>query len=148
MQKRMLTPLTVLIALALSGIALAFSSGSGAGAGAGTAILGHGGGVFLHASVPPGIFPGGRVPVGITVSNPGTAAVELGTIHLADISVDPAHANCVRSDFSMPDIIENDQVPAGAVNYSQGGGTLFYADTDIDQSACKGATLTLTLSGS
>jgi hypothetical protein len=146
MQKRMLIALTAAVALVLSNIALAFSSGSGSSTG--TAILGHGGAAFVHASIPSGIFPGGNVPVRITVSNPSTATVALGTIHLADISVDAAHASCVRSDFSMPDIVENDQVPAGSVNYSQRGGTLFYADTDIDQNACKGATLRLTLSGS
>lgn len=146
MQKSMLTALIAAVALALSNIALAFSSGSGSSTV--TAIPGNGGGVFFRASIPSGIFPGGNVPVNITVSNPSTATVALGTIHLADISVDSAHASCLTSDFSMPDIVENDQVTAGAVNYSQRGGTLFYADTDIDQNACKGATLTLTLSGS
>jgi hypothetical protein len=147
MQKRMLTALTAVVALfALSNIALAFSSGSGSNTG--TAIVGHGREVFFHASIPSGIFPGGNVLVGITASNPDMATVDLGTIHLAHISVDAAHASCVTSDFSMPDIVENDQVPAGAVNYRQRGGTLFYADTSVNQNACKGATLTLTLSGS
>jgi hypothetical protein len=47
----------------------------------------------------------------------------------------------------MADVLETQTIAAGASGIAlTNGGTLAYADTAVDQSTCKGATLTLTVS--
>lgn len=81
--------------------------------------------------------------------NPGPSTLELGAIHLDGVTADAAHGGCDASDFTMADVPTHTRVPAGATAYSLAGtGSLRMADTDRSQDACKGATLTLALSGS
>jgi hypothetical protein len=47
----------------------------------------------------------------------------------------------------MPDVPENHEVAAHASGHAlPSNGTISYANTDVSQDACKGASLTLTLS--
>jgi hypothetical protein len=145
MTKKVLIPTTVVAVLALGGVALAFWSG--AGTGSGTATVGSGGGITLSATVTAGIFPGGSRPVAITASNPGTSAVMVADVDLDSVTVDAGHSACLTADFTMADVTENYSLVAGASNAPlPTGGTLVFANTAIDQNACKGATLTLALS--
>jgi hypothetical protein len=70
-------------------------------------------------------------------------------VHVESIAADSGHASCATADFTMADVTENHQVPAGATaDALPNNGSLVYANTAVNQDACKGATLTLTLSSS
>jgi hypothetical protein len=120
------------------------------GAGTGTAsVAASGATLVLHGAVPSALVPGAAATVSFTADNPGPSSLELGTIHLDGVVADPAHAGCAGADFAMADVPTHTRVPANVSGYALAGtGSLRMADTDQNQDACKGATLTLTLSGS
>lgn len=131
--------------LAATGLAVAYFTGGGTGSG--TAAVGSGGAVTLTATVPDGITPGNSEPVSLFAANGTNAGIAITTVHLAGVTVDAGHSACVTDDFSMPDVTEApDEVLAGALAQPlSAGGTLSYADTAVNQDACKGATITLSL---
>jgi hypothetical protein len=136
---------TVAGALALAGGAFAFFSGSGGGSG--TAAVGTSGTVVLTATVPAGITPGTSEPVSFTAANATGSGIFVSTVTLVSVTADLGHAACVTSDFSMANVTESHEVPANATAEAlPTNGSLVYADTALNQDACKGATLTLTLS--
>jgi len=139
---------TAAVALAAAaGVAVAFWTGAGTGTGTGTA--GTGNTATLTGTVADGVAPGTNRSVSFTAANSGDAAVQLTTVHLVSIAADGAHSACTVADFTMADVTENHEVPAGAmVEALPTDGSLVYADTGVSQDACKGATLTLTLSSS
>jgi hypothetical protein len=148
LKHKRLTALSVVAVLALAGAAFAYWTGQGSG-GSGTANVGTSGAVTLTPTVTGGITPGNSEPVSFTAANPTNTGIYVSTVHLGSVTADSAHAACTTADFSMADVTENHEIPAGATAASlPSGGTLVYADTGVDQSACKGATLTLTLSSS
>jgi hypothetical protein len=131
--------LTVALVAALAGYAYWTTTGSGSGsAAAGTTT-----GITLHASFTAGIFPGGTKAVSFTADSTNPGNVQVGTVHLASVSVDSGHSTCVVADFTMPDVAENVEIPSGSGTALPNTGTLTYADTAVSQDACKGATLTL-----
>jgi hypothetical protein len=133
--------------LALTGSAVAYFTGGGSGSG--TAAVGTSGSVALTATVPAGILPGISEPVTFTAANATSSPIRVSNVHLVGVSVDSGHAACLTTDFTMPDVTEADQVAAGATAQTLSGlGTLSYANTAVSQDACKGATLTLTLTSS
>jgi hypothetical protein len=136
---------TVVVALALAGGAFAYFTGSGGGSG--TATVGTSGTVVLTATVPAGITPGTSEPVSFTAANASSSGVFVSSLSLVSVTVDSGHSACVTGDFSMANVTENHEVPANATAEAlPTNGSLVYADTAISQNACKGATLTLTLS--
>lgn len=144
-RKRAFAVLVGMTAVAIAAVAVAFWTG--AGSGSGTASVGEGGTATLNGTVAPGIAPGTAAPVAFTAANPSGSPIQIGTVHLVTIAVDGEHAACEVADFSMADVTENHQVPAGAtVEPLPAEGSLVYANTGVSQDACKGATLTLTLS--
>jgi hypothetical protein len=120
------------------------------GAGNGTAsVAAAGATLVLHGAAAVPLAPGGATAVAFTADNPGPSTLELGTIHLEGVTADAAHAGCAVDDFAMADVPSHTRVPAGASGYAlTGAGSLRMADTDQNQDACKGATLTLSLSAS
>lgn len=143
-KKRVVAAFAVVAVLAVGGIALGYWTQTGGGSA--TGAVGVPGVVTLSGSVSAGIVPGSSVPVTIKVSNPGTSPVQIQTVRLQSIAPDTGHSACVTADFTLPDVLENTEVAAGAstVGLPQSG-TLSYADTAVSQDACMGATLTLTL---
>lgn len=136
---------TVVVALALAGGAYAYFTGSGGGTG--SATVGTSGAVVLTATVPAGITPGTSEPVSFTAANPTSSGIYVSTLSLASVTVDAGHTGCLVGDFSMANVTENHEVPANATaEVLPTNGSLVFADTAISQNACKGATLTLTLS--
>jgi hypothetical protein len=137
--------LGVVAVLAVAGIAYAFWTGTGSGTGSGD--VGTGGNVSLSATVTDGIAPGNSVPVSFTASNATDSPITVGTVHLVSVAVDAGHSGCNTADFSMADVAQNYEVPAQATNEPlPNDGSLAMANTALNQDACKGATLTLTLS--
>jgi hypothetical protein len=144
-RKGLLAMLGTLAVVAIGGLAYAYWTGSGSGTGSGT--VGTSGSVVLSGSVTTGIAPGTSEPVSFTAANSSSAATQVTTVHLESITADAGHSACTTADFSMANVTQNHQVPAGATaDPLPNAGTLAYANTAVSQDACKGATLTLTLS--
>lgn len=121
------------------------------GSGSATTAVGtaSNGTVTLTASIPNGIYPGGTRTVSYSASNTSSTDAHIGTVSVTGITVDAGHSTCVTGDFSVADTVQNVTVPAGASNQAlPTTGSLVYANTALSQDACKGATLTLTLSSS
>jgi hypothetical protein len=134
----------IVCALASTGIAIAFWTASGSGSVSATA--GSGGTITLSGSVVSGIAPGLSKTVSLAASNPTTSAVTVGTVSLTGVTVDGGHAACDTDDFSMADVAQDQSIAAGASNIAlTDTGTFVYANTGVNQDACKGATLTLAL---
>jgi len=143
--RKWLAALLGIVILAGAGAAAAFWSGSGTGTGSGTA--GTGGTVTLTGVVAPGTGPGVTVPVTFKAANATTSPIRVASVHLVSVAVDAGHSACVTSDFTMPDVTQGFEVPAGATAAGlPTNGQLAYADSAVSQDACKGATITLTLS--
>ena len=95
------------------------------------------------------MYPGATRPVTYTVANPATdrsvTVQDAGTGPVqGTVSVDPEHAGCDAGWFSF--------TPQGheAVSYAPGAsstytGSLAMVNTDTNQNACQGATLSLTI---
>jgi hypothetical protein len=155
MQHKKLVALSGIAVLAIAGGAYAYWTGSGTGGG--SATVGTSGAVVVTATVAPGITPGNSEPVSFAAANATTSAITVSTVHFVSATADGAHAGCVGTDFTMPDVDETDggtppvghAVPAGATAEAlPAGGTLSYADTAVSQDLCKGATMTLVLTTS
>ena len=128
-----------------AGSAFAYWTTTGAGNGSATAARTNGT-VVLHASYPAGIYPGGTATVSFTADNAGLTDLYVGTITLASVTADGGHLTCAVADFTMPAVVSNTVVAAGATGAPlTGTGTLSFANTSANQDACKGATITLNL---
>jgi hypothetical protein len=105
--------------------------------------------VTITGTVAPGIAPGTSKAVSFTAANSSSSPIYVTTVHLESVAADAGHASCDTDDFTMADVTQNHQVPAGATaNALPTNGSLVYANTAVNQDACKNATLTLTLSSS
>jgi hypothetical protein len=132
--------------LASGGVAFGYWSTTGAGTGT-ASVANTAQTLSLHASTSGVLSPGGSLGVFFTVDNAGSTSLRVGTVHLNGITADSAHAGCSVADFSMVDVAEDQLIPASGTAIALGTpGSLAYADTSVDQSACKGATLTLSVS--
>lgn len=146
-RKRTVAVLGAVAAMVVAIAAVAFWTGSGSGTG--TGAVGTSGAVTLTGTVAEGSAPGGAVAVSFTAANPSGSPIQVTEVQLAGVTVDEAHATCVTADFTMAGVVENHEVPAGAtVEPLPVDGSLAYANTGINQDACKGATLTLSLTSS
>lgn len=136
----------VTIALvAVAGLAFAFWTGTGAGTGTGR--VADTGTVTLTGTIADGLAPGLARDVAFTAANATDSAIQVGTIQLDEVTVDAGHAACDVGDLTMADATQDHSVPAGATAEALPvAGSLVYANTGVNQDACKGATLTLTLS--
>jgi hypothetical protein len=133
------------MALVVAGAAVAYWTGAGSGSGTGT--VNSGGTISLTGTVAAGLAPGLNKTVSLTASNATSSAIKVGTVHLDSVAVDAAHASCDVSDFTMADVVEDQSIAAGASNAAlTNSGSLAFANTAVNQDACKNATLTLTLS--
>jgi hypothetical protein len=146
-KKSLFAALGVVSVVVIGGLAYAYWTGSGSGTA--SSDVGTSGTVVLSGTAPAGIAPGTSVPVTFTAANSGTAASQVTSVHMVSIAADAGHGACATADFSMADTTQNHQVPAGATAEPMPvTGSLVYANTPISQDACKGATMTLTLTSS
>lgn len=143
--KRVRTALCLVMALVIAGGAIAYWTG--AGSGSGSATVGSGGTISLTGTVAAGLAPGLNKAVSLTATNAGTSAIKVGTVQLVSVAADAAHPTCNVADFTMADVVEDQSIAAASSNVAlANSGSLVYANTAVNQDACKNATLTLTLS--
>jgi hypothetical protein len=144
-RKKVIALLGAVGVVAITAFAVAYWTGTGSGSG--TAEVGEGGAVTLTAAVEAGIAPGTAKEVAFTAANESGSPIQVAKVHLVGIAADEEHAACETADFTMADVTENHSVPAEATAEAlPTEGSLVYANTGVSQDACKGATLTLTLS--
>lgn len=144
-RKNLKIAVVTIAVVATAGIAYGYWTGSGSGSGEGD--VGDSGTVTLTATFADGIAPGTDRSVSFTAENASDSPIMVDTVSLDGIAVDAGHAACDTADFSMADVTETHEVPAGAtVEALPVDASLVYANTAVNQDACKGATLTLTLS--
>jgi hypothetical protein len=133
--------------VAVAGLAYGYWTGTGSGTGTGT--VGSAGTATITGTVASGIAPGENRAVSFTAANSTGSPIYVSTVHLENITADSGHASCDTDDLTMANVTENHQVPANATaDALPTNGSLVYANTAVNQDACKGATLTLTLSSS
>jgi hypothetical protein len=131
--------------LAASGVAFAFWTTTGSGSGSGS-VTESNGTIVLTGTVSSPLFPGGSAPVMFRAINAGATDLQVQTVSLVSISTDPAHAGCDMSAFSMPPAPQNVTVQTGSNDFMlPNPGTLSFANSLVNQDACKGAPLMLTL---
>jgi hypothetical protein len=138
----LLAVMVAAVVAAVAGYAYWTTTGGGTGAQANASSNGT---IVLHASwADKALYPGGQQSVSFTADNAGASNLYVGTIHTASITTsDPG---CLPADFSMADVVSNTEVPANSTGVALAGtGTLQFANTDVNQDSCKGATVTLHL---
>jgi hypothetical protein len=146
-RKKIIVALGALGAVAITAFAVAYWTGGGSGSG--SADVGTSSSVTLTGTVTPGSAPGTAEPVSFTAANASDSPIQVTKVHLVSIAADSEHAACETADFSMADVTQSHEVPAEATAEGlPNNGSLVYANTAVSQDACKGATLTLTLSSS
>ncbi|HEX3392022.1 MAG TPA: hypothetical protein VHS55_05630 [Solirubrobacteraceae bacterium] len=132
--------------LAVAGGAFAYWTTTGSGEGSGKVATSNGT-LALHGVITEELTPGGESPVTFTAENTNSSSLQVGTIH-AVVSIDTSHASagCKASDFTIGDTHENQVIPAKSAPVAlSNNGSISMADTAENQDACKGATITLTL---
>lgn len=148
-QKRVLSVITGVCVLAVAVAAYAYFTTTGSGTA--TATVGTSSPVTLKGTVTGNLYPGSSSPVTLTVDNPSSGKQRVGTITLEKITPDAGHASCSvvitggNPDFTMADVVVNKTFPTGNNQAVTPNGSLTMNDTGVNQDACQGATLTLTL---
>jgi len=149
MTKKRVAAITAVGALALAAGAYAYFSSTGSGTA--TASVGSSTAMTIKGTVSSNLYPGGSSPVSFTIDNPSSGAQRVGTISLTAIAVDAGHSTCSKvisggnPDFTMAPVVVNKVFPSGSGQTVTQTGTLAMNDTGINQDACQGATLTLSL---
>jgi len=146
-KKALKVALGAIAVLVIAGVAIAYWTGDGSGSGTGS--VGNSGTATLTGTVAPGIAPGTSKPVSFTAANPSDSPIRVSTVHVDGITVDAGHSACNTDDLTVADVAEDHQVPANATAEPlPNDGSLVFANTAVNQDACKGATVTLALSSS
>jgi hypothetical protein len=144
----LLAVLVVAAAAAIGGYAYFTSSGSGTG----SAAVGTSSALTItQTNTISGVLPDGAAhTVAYSIANTSTAAQNLGAVTVSNIAVDSAHATagCLASWFAANAPSSAVGTIAGSTTYNSNSGTqpsIQMNDNNNNQDACKGATLTLTL---
>jgi len=135
---------TAIVVLSVSGVAWAYWTTGGSGTGS-ARVVAVAPGLRLRAITSNALWPGTSTAVGITADNASATALHVSRIHLVGITADDAHADCAVADFSMIDTPVDAVVPPHTKGFALITASLAYANTSVDQSACQGATLTLSI---
>lgn len=132
------------LALVAGGGGAAYAYWTTTGGGSGAAINASANGtVVLHATFAGGLTPGGSRDVSYTADNGGTTNLQVRDM-TATLSADKA--GCDVAWFGVTAVTTNTVVVAGDNGTAVGSGVLTFNDNPtVDQSACKGATVTITV---
>ena len=141
-------------ALIVAGAAIAFWTSTGTGSG--TATVGTSSGLPISAvTFGNTLYPGGKSPVSFTITNSSASSAITVNQVAADTSfgatgVTGLPGGCLAADFTFPTFAVNQSIPAGGtlnVTVPTAGG-LAFANTAVNQDACKGASPVLHLKAS
>jgi type II secretory pathway pseudopilin PulG len=138
--------------LLTGGGAFAFWSSTGTTAGAAEVAADATDLVVTQVGAPSGLFPGGS-PVGIVanVENPSGTDIQLTdvTVTVTDVldgSGASIGAGCPTTDFAIADAAYSGElIPAGGVTADETVATIRLKETGVNQDACKGASVVLSL---
>ncbi|MEA5453771.1 hypothetical protein SPF06_03460 [Sinomonas sp. JGH33] len=125
----------------IGGGAFAYWTTTGSGSGNAAASAG-GQTVTLHATFTGGLTPGQSQSVAYTADNANDTSTVVGAL---SASVSTSNAQCLPSWFTVSANTSNSTVAAHASGVSVGSGTLAFNDSAADQDACKGATITVSV---
>ena len=148
LSKRRVVVSAIVLALAIaSGVAYAYWTSTGAGSGTASAAT-PSGSLVLHAAGFTGIYPGGNKTVTFTADNAmGTDGYVTTIVFGSVTSTVPLCQTMLTGNpgqFTMANVTSNTVVPNLASGLAlTGSGTLIWSNLAVDQSACKGAALTL-----
>ncbi|MEW9871935.1 hypothetical protein [Arthrobacter sp. HS15c] len=133
------------LALVAGGGGAAYAYWTTTGSGSGTATNSAGGGtVTLHANFTGGLTPGDSRAVDYTADNADlNTSTKVGVL---TATVTTNVAGCLPGWFSVSADTSNTTVAKNSSGTSVGSGTLTFNDSaTVDQSACKGAIVTITV---
>ena len=129
------------LALVTGGGGAAFAYWTTTGSGTGEAANSKGGGtVLLHAKFDTGLAPGNTVNVAYTADNSSKTGTKVGALAAY---VTTSDAGCDVAWFKVTSVTSDSLVAANSTGTSVGSGTLEFLNSDADQEACKGATITV-----
>jgi len=140
--------------LVVAGAAIAFWTSSGTGQG--TATVGTSSGLPISAvTFGNTLYPGGKSPVSFTITNSSantaiTVAQVAADTSFGATGVTGLPGGCLPADFTFPTFTVNQSIPAGGtlnLTVPTAGG-LAFANTAVNQDACKGASPVLHLKAS
>ena len=137
------TAATAIVA-AGAGVAFAYWTASGSGTGTGT-VKSSNGSLVLKGTIDDALSPGATSAVHFTASNAGSSNLQVGTVKAVVSTDKPA---CDITWFTIGDTVEDQTIAAGASDVALTGvGSISMSDpSNVNQDACKGAAITLTLS--
>jgi hypothetical protein len=147
MRKRILVPVVAIAAIAVAGIAVAYFTASGTGSG--TASVGTVSDITITGvTLPDALYPGGSTSVRFTINNTSaTSAVNVDKVvadtRYGSTGVDGLPRGCDAADFTFGDVTVAATIPANGSTTSTG--TLSFANTNLNQDACQGASPVLHL---
>jgi hypothetical protein len=147
LSKRRVVVSAIVVALAIaSGVAYAYWTSTGSGSGTANAAT-PAGTLTLHAAGFTGIYPGGSKTVTFTADNAMGTDGYVTTIVFGSVTSTGTCQTMLTANpgqFTMANVTSNTVVPNGASGLAlTGSGTLTWTNLAVDQSACKGAALTL-----
>ena len=144
----------LIAALVVAGAAIAFWTSTGTGQG--TATVGTDSGLPISAvTFGNTLYPGGKSPVSFTITNSSANSA----ITVAQVAADTSFGatgvtglpgGCLPADFTFPTFTVNQSIPAGGtlnLTVPTAGG-LAFANTAVNQDACKNAAPVLHLKAS
>lgn len=159
------------VALVLAGGAYAYFTATGTGSG--TATVGASSSLTITGTAATTLYPGTSSTVNFTVTNPSSGHQRLGTISLSGVhacagagsswngtlcssggteqttceSYD-SNASSTTDNFSMQNVVPNQDLPSGNNQTVTGTGTLAMNDLASSQNSCQNANLTLSFTAS
>jgi hypothetical protein len=141
-KKRVVVGLSIAV-LVVAGAAIAYWTASGEGEGTGK-VASNNGSLVLSGTITDELTPGGSSPVTFTASNSSKSSLQVGSVH-AVVSTDKP--GCEVEDFTIADTEENQTIPGESSDVAlTTDGSISMANTEANQDACKGATISLELS--
>lgn len=123
------------------GAAFAYWTTTGSGTGTANNASVSDGTLVLTATFADDLAPGNEVTVAYTADNSSTTGTKVGALTSYVTTSDPS--NCLSDWFTVTSVTSNALVAAGATDVSVGSGTLTFHNSDANQDACKGATITV-----
>jgi hypothetical protein len=119
--------------------AIAYWTTTGSGTGNAAASAG-GGTVTLHANFAAGLAPGQSTGVTYLADNANDSSTKVGALAATVATSDP---QCSPSWFTVTANTSNTTVGGKSAGTQVGSGTLTFLDPDVNQDACKTATITV-----